>query len=710
MIPSIRSRAVVALALVCVAGAASAQNVQQVLKDVWVATDQSLFDVDLARQPAVLAAVPGTYTVSATRTLAFEPVNVGSGGLTRSLIVVDGAKLMRFENDQTTPLYNAGDPVLGSAVEPELTAVNAVAVADDGTVLFSGYSRPKRVYELWALDPGSSAVKLRATGTPQLTDAVFVSAEDVAASTLPGAGRSGVLAVAAKNVTFFAEPTAGWMSTAPAVVSPPPLFDASTVGLKGNAQLLSVDLVRATNTLILVTSERKLLTSTTSGGGVATVATITKPSTCSIKTPRLLVRNVRGGADATSVVTDSCGLFVRYDAGTPIVATTTSSLVAIAVGEGNAVTCLASEPQCPLTDGFNAKIQTTVDRELLVLQYDNLCDPRVQGCGATDAGVSTGNVLTLNSLLPQAIREALDVDITIPSYMFGAGPNGRFGMLIVQSDDAPGTAAKVAVELYIDQLLGFELGTRSAQKGDPFVRGAVGDGAPTTLNLLNQDIAAYAPDILTLPTVRGFEATPVTTGSYNPLTGGLRGFSVVLYGLQHDLNNAPYDRPRNPQGPTPQTSGGLPAPLAGGHTQMCALDAGTPEFNPVDLPERFFINLAACLFADQEELLAHVIPGDLVSEPNALSDGDRSSLLARLANVKDKLIKALNATGPNTGSTDFQSVLSQVALYDTAVAATPFFPTYNVYKNELAVRSAAFKFFLMERAYPSLPVGGFPPP
>ena len=93
-------------------------------------------------------------------------------------------------------------------------------------------------------------------------------------------------------------------------------------------------------------------------------------------------------------------------------------------------------------------------------------------------------------------------------------------------------------------LLGFELGTRSTGNTEypPFVRGAA---ATTPLALLNQDIVAYAPDNPTLPTVAnyptpgvpGFEATPVTTGSYNPLTGGLRGFSVVIYGLQHDLNS-----------------------------------------------------------------------------------------------------------------------------------------------------------------------------
>ena len=226
-----------------------------------------------------------------------------------------------------------------------------------------------------------------------------------------------------------------------------------------------------------------------------------------------------------------------------------AGLVAIAVGEGNVVTCQAGE-SCALTNGFDAELQTT--EELLVRQFANLCDPRVVGCSATGI-VDANNVLSLNSLLPQAVQDALkfnpaitsdDVTITIPPYMFAAGPNGRFGMLIVQSDDA-GAAGQVTVELEIDELLGFELGTRSTGNTEypPFVRGAA---ATTPLALLNQDIVAYAPDNPSLPTVAnyptpgvpGFEATPVTTGSYNPLVGGLRGFSVVIYGLQHDLSSS----------------------------------------------------------------------------------------------------------------------------------------------------------------------------
>ncbi len=677
--------ALAVLALLCISGGAAAQapGVKQVLKDVWVATDQALLDFDV--DAGTLSSVPGVFGVSATRSVAFEPPQVGGTGLTRSLLVVDGAKLVRFANDATVPFFDAGTGL------PSLTTVNAVAVADDGIVLFSGYSKPKRVYEVWALDPATMAVQLRASGTPQLTDTVYVNAEDAAASTLPGAG---VLAATGKSVMFFPEPAAGWMSTSSPLVSPPALFDTASVGLKGSAQFLSAALVRDTNVLLVTTSDRKLLVTTPSGAIPTATVTIPKPATCNIKTQRLLVRNASGGTGAISVVSDACSQIARYDSATATLSTTafSSPLVALAVGEGNAVTCLASEPKCTLTDGFNAKLQTTVDKELFVLQYDNLCDPRVLGCAADATGsVDASNFLTLNTLLPQAVQDALDVDLKIPPYMFAAGPNGRFGLLIVQTDDA-GTAAKTTVELDIEALLGFELGTRSTQKGDPFVRAAPD---ATTLNLLNQDIVAYAPDNASLPTVRGFEATPATTGSYNPLVGGLRGFSVVIYGLQHDLNAA--SRPRD------GSVGGLPS-LVGGSTPMCALSSNAQTYTPVDEPARFFVNLSACLYADQEQLLTGIVPA------GALSSGDRAVLLARLTNVEDKLIKALTATGPNTGSTDFQSVISQLDLYDAAVAATPFYPLFNVYKNELAVRSAAFRFILVDRAYPSLPLGGFPQP
>ena len=312
----------------------------------------------------------------------------------------------RFSRDGATALlFDAGRGL------PDLTLVNAVAVADDGTVLFSGFARRKRVYELWALNPESGEVRLRATGTPQLTDAVYVGREDAAAAALPGDG--GLLAATAKAIMYFRKPADGWMSNAPAD-NPAPLRDATSLGLRGSTQLLSVDLVRTTRVLMLATSDRALLVT---AGGVPTpfVAALPKPTSCTSKTQRLLVRNARGGSNAAVVVSDLCGQVLRYDftttsttASVPYGREITPSaglagLVAIAVGEGNVVRCEAGE-SCTLTNGFDAELPTT--EELLVRQFANLCDPRVAGCGATGS-VDTNNVLSLNSLLPQAVQDAL---------------------------------------------------------------------------------------------------------------------------------------------------------------------------------------------------------------------------------------------------------------------------------------------------------------
>ena len=219
-------------------------------------------------RPASWWTVPGDYTVGSARALAFEPPQLGSGAA-RDLIAVEGNLLRRFSRDgATAPLFDAG------AGLPDLTLVNAVAVADDGTVLFSGFARRKRVYELWALNPQTLEVRLRATGTPQLTDAVYVGAEDAAAAALPGDG--GLLAATAKAIMYFRKPADGWMSNAPAD-NPAPLRDATSLGLKGNTQLLSVDLVRTTRVLMLATSDRALLVT---AGGLPTpfVAALPKPS------------------------------------------------------------------------------------------------------------------------------------------------------------------------------------------------------------------------------------------------------------------------------------------------------------------------------------------------------------------------------------------------------------------------------------------------
>ena len=230
-----------------------------------------------------------------------------------------------------------------------------------------------------------------------------------------------------------------------------------------------------------------------------------------------------------------------------------------------------------------------------------------------------------------------------------------------------------------------------------------GAAATTPLALLNQDIVAYAPDNPSLPTVAnyptpgvpGFEATPVTTGSYNPLVGGLRGFSVVIYGLQHDLSST-LDRPRG-------VNGGLPS-LAPGSQRLCNLSVGSQQYIAVNTPRALLCQFGGVSLGHQKAV---------VSNASSLASfwrrPARNALLSRLANIEDKLIKALLATGPNSGSTDFQGVLTQLDNYDTQVRATTF-TSYTVYKNELLVRSEAFRFTLIERTLPSIPIGGSPLP
>jgi hypothetical protein len=444
---------------------------------------------------------------------------------------------------------------------------------------------------------------------------------------------------------------------------------------------------------MFATTERKLLTTSVAGGAVTTFATVPGSAACIASKPqRLVVRNAQGGDDATSIVADACGQVARYDFSNaasqnnqPVdTAKYGSGLVALAVGEGNEVICPANEV-CALTSGFDAIINASDESPLLVLQFDNLCDRRVAPLTCT-IGTTDGGSLVLNSLLPPAIQAALGptVQIKIPPYMFAAGYNGRFGALLVQAD-ATASAASATIELDIEELFDdeFELGVD------------VGLPRPTaTLPLLNQDVAAYAPDNSSLPTVRGFEATPITVGVRNPMVGALRGFSAVIYGLQHDMN---------PPSPRAVTGGLPPGTVLAGATPGCALQLGSQSFVPdTTVPAKYFVNLVACLFADQEQLLANVIP------PAAFErSADVNSLKTALNQVKDKLIKALSGAGPNTGSETFQAVLTQLDQFDAKVASTPFVSSLEIYKNELGVRSRVLRFNLVERAYPSLPTRGF---
>lgn len=680
-------RSLVGLALVS-SGAFAQLSVQQTLKDTWVASSSTLSQVDYngVAGGGLVTKNPGDASRN-FQAIAFALPTISSGAVSaRDLIAVDGTKLVRFANgsNETAPavLLDAG------GAPSNFNSVNTVAVTPSGTVLFSGYSKPKKVFELWELTPNLPAndparVRLRSTGTPQLTDAVFVPAEDVVAGSLLSGG--GLLAAGGRQLLFF--------PAAQSYLTFQVLLDARSLPLKGSSQLTGVDLVRQTDTLMIATSERTLLTTAVTPGIVTTFASIPdRPDrACStLRTQRLLVRSARNGSSKTSVVSDFCGQVLRYDysdvASQGNLPSDTKlspdGLLALAVGEGNEVLCNASD-NCALTDGFTANIQTQFDSTLLVLQFNNLCDRRVARSTCSVGDVDSHNALIFNSLLPKAIRDQLaaeGVTITIPPYMFGAGFNGRFGALIIQADSVAATSEWL-IDLQFPKLLGFELGVR-----DDFQR------TTPLLDLLRQDVAAYAPDHNLFPTVRGFEATPSGTGkgSYG---GSLRGASVVLYGLQFDLN---------PAGPRIAT-GGLPldSTVNYGASPTCDLNMQAQSYHALPDAQRFFANLAACLFADEQTLLTSVIP------QAAIPQSGRDSLLAQLSLVEDKLIKALNATGPNSGSQTFQAVASQLDHFDQAVAAAVFAPDYVIYKNELAVRSKVFRFHLLTRTYPSLPPNGF---
>lgn len=660
-----------------------AASAQQALKDPWVATSHKLFRVDYGTSPGTLVHENPGDVKRKLKALAFEAPDLGTGGgAVRGLIAIDDTAIRRFENGSTDIpprlLFDA------ASSPSSLILVTALAVTESGTILFGGVSK-RLDFELWELTevPGAAPlVQKRAKTALPLIDAVYVRAEDVTAGSRLAGG--GLLAAAANEILFF--PRSSGFATAVK------LHDYRSLGLKILQEILTVDLVRGTDTLMFATLDRKLMTVPVSPGPVAKFASLPdiEKRYCQLRLPQLVVRSA---GPTSTVVSDGCGQVLRYDFSqansqnnVPAdVVIHDDGFVALALGEGKVVTCPPGEV-CPLTSGLTAELGIDAESELLVLELDNLCDPRVAPRTCTGTVDASGN-LELNSLLPASIRNALaanGVTIKIPPYLFAARQNGRFGVVFVQADDVA-TNASATIELDIAELFGdgIELGVRL-----DFPR-------PTpVLPLLNQDVAAYAPDNPSLPTVRGFEAAPITIGSRNPMVGALRGFSAVTYGLQHDLY---------PPGPR-AVNGGIPqgTQLKYGSTPRCSLQHGLKKFTPVNAAEQYFVNLAACLFADEETLLKSVIPKKAFSK-----EADRNALIASLDLVKDKLIKALSGAGPNTGSEAFQAVLTQLDHFDSKLAAVRFVPSLIVYQQELEVRSQVFRFNFLERTYPSLPIKGF---
>ena len=339
---------------------------------------------------------------------------------------------------------------------------------------------------------------------------------------------------------------------------------------------------------------------------------------------------------------------------------------------------------------FTARINTTLTTQLLVLQIPDLCDPRVNvACleNITGDPIDDDGTLHLKPLLPASFQDALTVDITIPGYMFSSRHDGQFGVVFIQPDHVSDDAG-ASIVLEIAELADYELGVDEAPQ---LPRLSYAD--PT--RVLNQDVAAYAPDNPLWDTVRDFEATPITTGS-GSMEADMRGFSAVFYSLVHDVWEpiaGQTSQRANPVGIQTLRLGGL-TPGVG---DSCNLDLpGSQQFYHPDEEDvdKYFLNLIACLFTDEETLLRDVIPGNYPALETSLNQ------------VKDKLIKALSGAGPNTGSETFSALLSQLDQFDASVRATAF-TGLEIYKNELLVRSKVLRFNVVHRAIPSIPIGGF---
>ena len=324
-----------------VSGAASAQLLQQTLKDVWVASSTNLYQANFdddgdgidERGVFVKNAVDSSRSFEA---IAFELPSFdtfgGSSTPFRNLVAIDDSRLVRFENgsNETPPklLFDAG----GSP--SNLKSVNTVAVTPAGTLLISGYSKSKKVFELWEVtklpvDNANQQVVLRATGTPQLTDSVFVADGIVAGSTL---GNGGLLAAAGKQVLFFPVPANWNPANTTAKLSYQVLAETSDLPVKSNAVLTSAELVRGTDVLMIATSERTLLTRPVPGGAVtkfATLPTTANGVSCTnLRTQRVLVRSARSGEQKASVVSDICGEVLRYSFTNPSTASTAPRRIA----------------------------------------------------------------------------------------------------------------------------------------------------------------------------------------------------------------------------------------------------------------------------------------------------------------------------------------------------------------------------------------------
>jgi hypothetical protein len=701
------------------AGFASAQEPEQLLEEPWVATKTDLLDV-VAQDADTLTLDPRFQGASSRnfKAIAFGPSAFGAA---RTIVAIDGTKLVFFGEGQN------GAEVLPPEIVPEIdlstaapdfSSVTAVAFISSDPVQFAvtGFSKRRRWFEFWigtisSDNTVSFGPAPTITDHPQLTDMVYVSDED-AAGLVPG---EGVLAAAGRQVLFFPASEDG---TYGSVMQ---LRDARSLPIKNNASLLSVDLVG--DALVVAASTRQLLAISP----VVTAGPHAIPGSAScanIKPQRIVVRGADDGA--VLYLADVCGQVLRYDANDLLepnalpnaVGTHNAALVGLDIGEGNTVVCDFGE-ECQLSSDIISTIESPNQGSaaLFVLEYE-LCDPRVTGapCVGQDT-VSPENVLLFNSRLPLADQDLLTEDVTIPPHIYASGAEGSFKAILVTSLDPIESTVFSAIQGPLPDQINLPRGT-------------------SVLTLLNQDEIAYAPDTAAYPTVGQyapcdtdpfvpcFEATPVGIGPAHSTAGRIRGFSVIAYQVMMDLN--PTD------GLVPERCDALSAtcpdygeglPPAGlptdtnldeepGSPPMCPLDFGTEPFAPEDDWRYYFVNHAACLFAD----LAALLKSELI--PTAAFGGNRASLEARIDNLGDKLAKASNAAGSSQAAQNYGAALSQLSNFLTELEATTFVPaldengelkSYQIYKNELLVRGGKLDFQIRHRTLPSIPIGGIVP-
>ena len=696
------ARIAVALAgLLVLLGSGTAVAQIQTLKDVNVHTANDIVSIDFSPDPAVTLQNPGESR--SFRAIAFAPPAF-EGASSRDLLAVDGTDLLAY-TDGTNEAADSPRLLRDLGANPlRLRNITIVAADENGNIYVEGKPRGKP-QQLWKLDGSGDPLAGNpvAVGTPGLSDAVFIEASDEFDVDGDGEADAGLLGASKSGIYFFP-------ATDPAAFVE--VIDKQALGLAGNTRIQSADWASAAGVLLITTSNRQIISVAAQVYTFYDLGSTPAADSCtSAKSQELNVRVARSstvaGNGSVAVVSDAaCALVHRFDFITAMddatlteSIQTTSSPLGIAVGEGSIVDLGAAECNqpggCPVNDNTSLQLLATGDTEALVLEFPELCDSRVpkdlsiEVCQEIDPTVILpGNELDLNALLPPALQASLladGVQITVPNYIFGAGPNGKFGTLVIDTD---AITSIVSGTTEVSDFVGFTLDC------DPTL-GSLPRGTPVG-ELIDNDLIAYSRTGGGRPTVRGYEVTPVSVGCGSAFWR-TPGLSAILVGLQYD-GDAPGGREADGGLPDLDSIPGPDAPA--GTPPQCPLVRGTQTFTPYTDSAGYFLNLVACLFSDLETLAATVIPDSAFANPT-----DRALLLSRLDNAKDKLIKSLNACDPTDGSScgseNFGSFLAQMLELETEVSLLSF--NEIVYQQELLVRSEVIRYNTENRLIPSLP-------